>query len=433
MFKLAVCSNINVGVREDLENVCNDPYEALSEILNKSVENKVDCLIIAGNLFFGSVISNYCFSKTFSLLKQKVLGDGEINFITKNFLPNYANENINVQLPIFAIHGTNDRPTNDKLSTCLDTFDESLYLNYCGKIMKFDEKITINPVVLDKGDLKIALYMLGHIKDVKLSTLLAQKKIEFVVPSDADIENYFHILVVNQKKSKDNRRLSFPTKDIFVEDFPEFFNLIIWGDNSIGSERIVKHASGKFLYHPPPVIDEPIGAYSNNGIRGFGLVEIEKNEIKLNNIPLPMLRPVIYQKIPLSSLLYKHNEQVARNVLEKKSQVKYEWLIDSELVPILEVFNEKITNYKNKAQVKSHSEMESINGSNALSVEDLLYMDIGYLRKRLLPYIKIILANDVGAKIDLQYLENCIENKVINPKKVYSIIRYSNSQKMINN
>lgn len=285
MFRLAVCSNINIGAREDLDYVCEDPYLAFNEILKKTIELNADCLIIAGNLFFSPVISNFCFSKTFALMRNKVFGDGDINYVTKNFKPNYANENVNIQLPIFAIHGTNDKPGNDRLSTCLDAFQESLYINYCGKIMKFDDKITINPVILDKGDFKIAIYMIGHIKDVKLSTLLAQKKIEFAFPSDAEIENYFHILVVNQKKSKDSRRLSFPTKDIFVDDFEGFFNLIIWGDNSIGSDRLVKLAGGKFVYHPPPVIDEPLGAYKNGGMRGFGLIEIEKSEIKLNNIP----------------------------------------------------------------------------------------------------------------------------------------------------
>ena len=54
-----------------------------------------------------------------------------------------------------------------------------------------------------------------------------------------------------------------------------------------------------------------------------------------------MLRPVLYQKMHLSMLLQRHNEQIAQDE-EKPSQVKYEWLIDREIIPALEIHFEKI-------------------------------------------------------------------------------------------
>lgn len=125
MFRLAVTSNINIGTREDSPTLMNDPLDSFTEILTTSLNLNSDALLIAGNLFNNSVVSNHTLSKTFGIMNQLIYGGRDIDFITKNFMPNYANENINIQMPIFAIHGNNDKPTNDKLSNCLDVFNNS--------------------------------------------------------------------------------------------------------------------------------------------------------------------------------------------------------------------------------------------------------------------------------------------------------------------
>jgi double-strand break repair protein MRE11 len=236
MFRLAVTSNINIGTREDSPTLMNDPLDSFTEILTTSLNLNSDALLIAGNLFNNSVVSNHTLSKTFGIMNQLIYGGRDIDFITKNFMPNYANENINIQMPIFAIHGNNDKPTNDKLSNCLDVFNNSLYLNYLGKILSFDQKILIKPIIFDKGDIKLAIYSISNIREIKISALLAQKKFQFVIPSDSH-SPYFNILMINQKKSKSDKRVSFPSNDLFTGDFPDFFNLIIWGSEELGSDK----------------------------------------------------------------------------------------------------------------------------------------------------------------------------------------------------
>jgi hypothetical protein len=104
-------------------------------------------------------------------------------------------------------------------------------LNYVGKITNFED-IEIKPVYFEKGKTKVAIYFLGYIREVKLSTLLATNKIKFKKVDDS----YFKILCVNQKReqvtaslTQDKRRDSFPKLEIHPQDFPDLFNLILWG------------------------------------------------------------------------------------------------------------------------------------------------------------------------------------------------------------
>lgn len=63
-----------------------------------------------------------------------MLGDGEIEFDLYNYKPNYSDGNLNIDLPIFIIHGNHDYPVNDfgEVSV-LDMFHAVKYLNYFGK------------------------------------------------------------------------------------------------------------------------------------------------------------------------------------------------------------------------------------------------------------------------------------------------------------
>jgi hypothetical protein len=72
-------------------------------------------------------------------------------------------------------------------------------VNYVGKLTEFDN-IEIKPVIYEVSKTtKVALYYLGHIKEVKLSSLLAQGKVKFKEVED----HYYKILCINQKREKE--------------------------------------------------------------------------------------------------------------------------------------------------------------------------------------------------------------------------------------
>jgi len=55
------------------------------------------------------------------------------------------------------------------------------YLNYFGKV-KNVEKIEVTPVLFERGQTRIALYGIGHIKDERLNLAFEQKAIKFKRP-----------------------------------------------------------------------------------------------------------------------------------------------------------------------------------------------------------------------------------------------------------
>lgn len=100
---------------------------------------------------------------------------------------------------MFAIHGSQDCPTTDNLTSCLDIVHYTNYVNYVGKLTEFDN-IEIQPIIFEANKTtKVAVYFLGHIKEVKLSSLLALGKVKFKPVED----HYFKILCINQKREKE--------------------------------------------------------------------------------------------------------------------------------------------------------------------------------------------------------------------------------------
>ena len=107
----------------------------------------------------------------------------------KGIIPNFSNQNLNIELPIFTIHGNHDYPSNDfgKISVC-DLLHASNYVNYFGKHLNLsrqgEKQIVVQPLVFQKNGLstRLAIYGLGYIKDVKLHKMMQDKAVLFEKP-----------------------------------------------------------------------------------------------------------------------------------------------------------------------------------------------------------------------------------------------------------
>ena len=106
-------------------------------------------------------------------------------------------------------------------------------INYFGKVTDI-QNIEVRPELFKKGNVRLAIYGIGHMKDDRLNLALSSGKIKFVDPdivSEESDENqdWFKILVLHQNRFKglavgQPRRLS-----IAEEALPRGFDLIIWG------------------------------------------------------------------------------------------------------------------------------------------------------------------------------------------------------------
>ena len=130
VFRMAVTSNnlLGFGLNHPIRK--NDSFEAFEEILKQSRRNNVDLLLLGGNLFDHSSPSQEVLHKAISLIKGNIFGDKPINFeaLWGRQTPNYACENMNIDLQIFIIHGKKELLPNDTSLGVLDVLHAGNYV-----------------------------------------------------------------------------------------------------------------------------------------------------------------------------------------------------------------------------------------------------------------------------------------------------------------
>lgn len=128
--------------------------------------------------------------KTMEILRRYCMGAGSVGFqivsdqkeCLRSLITgraNYEDENYSVNLPIFAIHGNHDNPTRDggsDLLSAVDLLAISNLVNYFGRQDEVDN-VRVSPVLLQKGDTRVALYGMGSMQDERLNHLWQGDKV----------------------------------------------------------------------------------------------------------------------------------------------------------------------------------------------------------------------------------------------------------------
>lgn len=145
---------------------------------------------------------------------------------------NYEDENMNVGLPVFSIHGNHDDPQGtgavspaaSSLSSlltrrspqlqegalcALDVLSASGLINYFGRLelpgssiddeTARDSGLKVKPVLLQKGTSKLALYGMGNIRDERFHFEATHGRIKMYTPAE-DPHDWFNILLVHQNR-----------------------------------------------------------------------------------------------------------------------------------------------------------------------------------------------------------------------------------------
>jgi double-strand break repair protein MRE11 len=142
--------------------------------------------------------------------------DGAFNHV------NYEDPDINVAIPVFSIHGNHDDPSGDGHYCSLDLLQVSGLLNYFGRISQND-KIEVKPVLLQKGQTKLALYGMSNVRDERLFRTFRDGNVKFYKPSEQQ-KDWFNLMAVHQNHHAHNETGYLP------ENFlPDFVDLVIWG------------------------------------------------------------------------------------------------------------------------------------------------------------------------------------------------------------
>ena len=324
-FRIMIASDTHLGYLENDQIRGDDSFNSFEEILKVTRSEGVDFLLMGGDLFHHHNPSKKTIIRTSNILQKYIYGQKEHNFEVYCYEPNFKNENLFVEIPVFIIHGNHDDPSGFENFSSIDIFSNK-EMNYFGKVNNY-EKFDLLPILFIKGKTKIALYGIGYIKDERLFLALQNKKVNFHRPED--YKSWFNILIVHQNRFK-GHNVGKNKKTYLPESFiPSFFDLVIWGhEHECFTTTVHSEENGFHIYQPGSSIATSLIQAESNP-KHIGLLEINKDKFRIIPIKLETQRPFIYDQFEL--------KQFADKI---KSQEDIEKIVEQKVVECLDKINE---------------------------------------------------------------------------------------------
>ncbi|KGG50167.1 midasin, partial [Mitosporidium daphniae] len=283
-----------------------DSFLAFQEILETAKARNVDMILLGGDLFHENKPSRKAIYQTIELLRQYTFGDGEsyleflsdpsINFPHTKFPnANYLDENLNVSIPVFIIHGNHDDPSGDSNLSAVDILSVGGLVNYFGKVKDVDD-IVASPVLLAKGNTRLALYGIGSIRDERLYRSFQRNKVKFLRPLE-DEESWFSLLTFHQ-----NRSAHGPTNYIPEAFLDPMFDFILWGhEHECLIDPQLNPQKEFYVCQPGSSVATSL-CEGESKEKFFGLLSITGKSFELEKIKLKNIRPFVMKEISLSSI-----------------------------------------------------------------------------------------------------------------------------------
>uniref|UniRef100_A0A182YS68 Double-strand break repair protein n=1 Tax=Anopheles stephensi TaxID=30069 RepID=A0A182YS68_ANOST len=302
--KILVASDIHLGFNEKDPIRGDDSFIAFEEVLQHALENEVDALLLGGDLFHVANPSTNTLDRCFRLLKTYTLGDKPIRleFLSDqndNFLEslshtvNYEDPNMNIAIPVFSIHGNHDDSGGAGKVSSMNLLSTNGYVNYFGKWTDLS-KIDIRPILLRKGETKLALYGLSYMSDARLCRLLDDAKVFIEKP---DEPGFFSIMVLHQNRAERGPKNYLPESSL-----PQFLDLIIWGHEHDCRIEPEENSAKKFYVSQPGSTVATSLSEGEAIQKCCGLLSIHKGLFRMDPIPLKSVRPFVFESVDLATV-----------------------------------------------------------------------------------------------------------------------------------
>ena len=317
LFRILIATDNHLGAHERDPIRKNDSFIAFREILETAKKEKVDALFLGGDLFDQNKPSRETLVQTMDVLREYVFGDDAIEFEVVsdqsiNFpnrgIVNFEDENVNVALPIFAIHGNHDDPSGQENLSALDILSSCSLINYFGKHALSGSNtgaIELKPVLLRKGETKLALYGLGWIRDQRLHQMMASKgNVKWIRPGSSDektpLANWFNLMLIHQ-----NRVSHAPKNSISERHLPNWMDLVVWGHEH---ECLIEPQlfDGVSISQPGSSVTTSL-VEAESGTKKICILELKPGKEKkdpphwrLLPVPLQTTRPYAFKNVSLA-------------------------------------------------------------------------------------------------------------------------------------
>ncbi|KAI9744852.1 MAG: meiotic recombination [Claussenomyces sp. TS43310] len=339
--RILVATDSHVGYEERDPIRKDDSWRSFHEVMCLAKSQDVDMVLLAGDLFHDNKPSRKALYQVMRSLRMNCLGekpcelemlsdasdifDGAFNHV------NYEDPDINVAIPVFSIHGNHDDPSGDGHFCSLDLLQVSGLVNYFGRTPESDN-IAIKPVLLQKGQTKLALYGMSNVRDERLFRTFRDGKVKFFKPGIQQ-SDWFNLMAVHQ-----NHHAHTETGYLPENFLPEFLDLVVWGhEHECLIDPRFNPETGFHIMQPGSSVATAL-APGEAVPKHVAIINVTGREFKVEKFRIKSVRPFIMREVQLATdkrfkglEKKKENKQdVTRRLMEVVNdmieEAKSEWL-----------------------------------------------------------------------------------------------------------
>lgn len=302
VIRLLIATDNHLGYMEKDPVRGQDSFESFEEILRIAAERNVDAILLGGDLFHDNKPSRSTLHKTIELFRVycegtrpsqlDILSDQSVNFPNRFATANYLDENRNIAMPVFSIHGNHDDPSGAGNLSAMDLLSACGLVNYFGKQRDYDQ-INIAPIVLQKGDTKLAVYGLGAMRDDRLHRAFRQGQVKLLMPPNHPTA--FKMFVIHQNRVKHGETNYIP--ETFLDDA---MDLIFWGHEHECIIDPARNPEHQFYVTQPGSSIATSLCEGESKTKHVGILSIQGSSFQLEKIRLSTVRPFVMQDIILA-------------------------------------------------------------------------------------------------------------------------------------
>ncbi|KAK1933098.1 DNA repair protein (mre11) family protein [Babesia divergens] len=242
LMRVLIFTDTHLGYKESDAIRSNDAFNTFEEVLFLAKHLRVDAIFHSGDLFDDTHPSRNVMYRTMELLTRycnigQSEGSSEVLHVK---IPKNARRNeekramllndLNMvasnerRIPFFVIHGNHDNPSSITDLSPIDLLDVANLITYIGAVSDLN-CIECRPILLNKGQIKIALYGLGWVKDESLYKAFKANRVNFIPPPEP--HEWYNVLLFHQNRYA--RRGKSSGDYISEEVLPDWLDLVIWG------------------------------------------------------------------------------------------------------------------------------------------------------------------------------------------------------------
>ncbi|KAG9320917.1 hypothetical protein KVV02_001722 [Mortierella alpina] len=336
-FSILVATDNHLGYLEKDPVRGDDSFEAFEELLEIAAKSEVDMILLGGDLFHDNKPSRKTMYITTKLLRKYCMGDKPVSLEymsdpTDNFpdgitTVNYMDSNLNVAIPVFSIHGNHDDPSGDGNLCALDQLAMTGLVNYFGRSQEID-KVVVNPILLRKGDTKLALFGMGNIRDERLHQTFLRRNVTLMRPVEEESEEpWYNLMVLHQ-----NRVMHGPKSYIPEAFLDECIDLVIWGhEHECLIDPVYNPQQGFHVSQPGSSVATSLSEGESKE-KHVAILKICKGKFNIQKIRLKSVRPFIMGDVTLSDHQldptdqHKVNSFISKRVRDLVRQANEDWV-----------------------------------------------------------------------------------------------------------